>query len=138
MKDKIFQQDKLEVISLTKENKITPDLLNTISNVIKDDNINEASNPNYRYSEGESFKKVKDYIDATYGEHYIAEGDSDMQCLDVWIAQGSAVTSFRDTIMKYLWRVGKKGESKEEHIKDVMKAIHYCFFLLHVLNKEKS
>ena len=90
-------------------------------------NVNIA----YKYAEDKILADLKAYIDATYNEHY-KSADQDIQCLDAWIAMGDATPTFRNTAMKYLWRLGKKGNEKDQ-IKDVIKAIHYCFFILYML-----
>ena len=50
---------------------------------------------------------------------------------------GDATPTFRNTAMKYLWRLGKKGNEKDQ-IKDVIKAIHYCFFILYMLEHKNK
>ena len=95
-----------------------------------------ANKINYRYNEDKYLEELKKYIDATYSAHYRAE-TNELQCIDVWFSLGSALTSCRDVIMKYLWRVGKKG-SKEEHRKDLMKVMHYTMFALSALDRQKD
>jgi hypothetical protein len=85
----------------------------------------------YKYSEDKILADLKSYIDKTYGQHYKSD-QQDIQCLDAWIAMGDATPTFRNTAMKYLWRLGKKGNEQDE-INDVIKAIHYCFFILYML-----
>lgn len=82
----------------------------------------------YKYSEDKIVDDLKQYIDKTYGEHYAIDGD-DIQCLDAWIALGDSAITFRNTALKYLWRYGKKNGNNKA---DLMKALHYIVFCLHV------
>ena len=85
----------------------------------------------YKYAEEEIIKDFKEYIDNTYSEHYQTEDQDhieNLQCFDLWIAAGSATTSFRDTSQKYLWRYGKK---KGKNKNDLMKALHYILLMLY-------
>jgi hypothetical protein len=78
----------------------------------------------YKYNEDRSIDEIKRYIDSTYSAHYKSEDN--LQAIDAWFALGDADSSFRDTIIKYAWRLGKK----EGHQKDLMKIIHYAIFYL--------
>ncbi len=89
---------------------------------------------NYKYDEGKHLKELQDYIDSTYSAHYASKND--IQALDVFKALGSLFTTSRDLAIKYLWRAGKKG-NKEDLKKDLLKVIHYCFFMLHAMETEK-
>lgn len=79
----------------------------------------------YKYNEDAILKEVKEYIDATYGEHYVAK---DIQVIDVWESLGSLDTTARDTAIKYLSRYGKKGGRNK---KDLLKAIHYIILMMY-------
>jgi len=87
----------------------------------------------FKYDEPEIVSELLEYVAKTYGEHYKATDD--IEAFDMWKALGSAFTSCRDTALKYLFRVTKKG-SKEDHKKDIFKAIHYCILMLHILRRE--
>jgi hypothetical protein len=91
----------------------------------------------YKYSEDKILNELKEYVDKTYSAHYKSEDGSAIQCLDVWFSLGSALTSCRDTAIKYLWRARKKG-SDSDYRKDLMKAMHYIIFALHALDNEKK
>ena len=86
-----------------------------------------AAKPSYKYKEDEVLAAVQTQIDGTYSEHYqIEEG---LQLFDVWIADGTASTTFKNLTEKYLWRYGRKdGKNK----RDILKAIHYLMMLLYV------
>lgn len=81
--------------------------------------------PEYNYNEDKLLEDVKQYIDSTYGQHYVAK---DIQVVDVWESLGTLETTARDTAIKYLCRYGKKeGRNK----KDLLKAIHYIILMMY-------
>ena len=82
----------------------------------------------YKYAEDRIISDLKDYIDSTYGEHYMT-GDKSIECFDAWIALGDSTPTFRNTALKYLWRYGKKSGNNK---KDLMKALHYVMMCLYV------
>lgn len=86
------------------------------------------SKPQYKYNEDKILADLKAHIDSTYGEHY-SDQETSIQCFDAWIALGSAVTTCRDTALKYLWRYGKKNGSNKA---DLMKTLHNTIIMLHV------
>lgn len=90
----------------------------------------ETTATKYRYGEDTSIKKLHDYIDATYKQHY-ATPNEDIQAIDAWYTLGNCDTSCRDTIIKYAWRLGRKDIEEKE----VMKIMHYCLFLLEVYRR---
>jgi hypothetical protein len=83
----------------------------------------------YKYAEDDIIADFQKYIDRTYGEHYKTE-DQNIECFDVWLALGDATPTFRNTAIKYLWRVGKKGDH-ESAKDDLMKALHYTLMCLY-------
>jgi hypothetical protein len=91
------------------------------------------TNPVYKYNEERSLAKVYDYINATYNQHYV--GDGDVQTVDFWNSLGSLETTARDTAIKYLSRFGKK-EGRNE--KDLLKAIHYIVLMMYALESENQ
>lgn len=91
----------------------------------------------YKYKEDEIIDDFKQYINKTYNEHYKTE--EEVQCFDAWIALGNSLPTFRNTAIKYLWRLGEKGDSEDER-KDLMKALHYvlmCLYVNHYKNNKK-
>ena len=79
----------------------------------------------YRYNEEKYLRELTDYIDKTYGEHYVAK---DSQVIDIWQSMDSLDTTARDTAIKYLCRYGKKdGKNK----KDLLKAMHYIILMMY-------
>ena len=79
----------------------------------------------YKYGEDQYLKQITEYIDGTYGEHYVA---NDIQVIDIWQSMGSLETTARDTAIKYLMRYGKKSGRNR---KDLLKAIHYIILMMH-------
>ena len=87
----------------------------------------------YNYNEDVNIGLVKDYIDSTYGQHYV--GNKEIQTVDFWESLGSLDTTCRDTAIKYLARYGKKnGRNK----KDLLKAIHYIILMMYAQDKDES
>jgi hypothetical protein len=86
----------------------------------------------YKYNEAKYLRQVADYIDGTYGEHYVA---GDIQVIDIWESMDSLDTTARDTAIKYLCRYGKKaGKNK----KDLLKAIHYIILIMYADDEERE
>jgi len=89
--------------------------------------------PKYKYHEDVILKQLSDYLAKTYSGHYV--GEDNIQTFDVWKALGNCKSTARDTGLKYLMRFGKKnGENPD----DILKTIHYCFILLHLLKTENK
>lgn len=80
----------------------------------------------FKYREDKFLKDLQDYVNSTYGQHYV--GKKDIQTIDVWETLGSVLTTTRDTAIKYLMRYGKKGGYNR---KDLLKAAHYIILLAH-------
>jgi hypothetical protein len=87
----------------------------------------------YKYSEGDILQEVKNYIDSTYGQHYVGNGD--IQTVDFWESLGSLDTTARDTAIKYLARFGKKSGRNR---KDLLKAIHYIILMMYATREEEE
>ena len=87
----------------------------------------------YKYNELSSLEQIKAYIDSTYGQHYV--GDGDVQTVDFWRSLGSLETTARDTAIKYLARFGKKGGKNR---KDLLKAVHYIVLMMYALDLEEQ
>lgn len=88
------------------------------------------ADPNYKYDEGASLAEIKEYIDSTYGAHYV--GSDNIQALDLIAAGGMLMQFAASSIIKYTFRFGKKDGFNR---KDVLKVIHYAIFILWELNK---
>lgn len=87
---------------------------------------------NYKYNEGVNIQKIQDYIDSTYGQHYVGNGE--VQTVDFWESLGSLETTCRDTAIKYLSRYGKKSGRNE---KDLLKAVHYILLMMYAKPSEE-
>ena len=85
----------------------------------------------YKYNEMTNINKLVKYIDSTYGQHYVGNGD--IQTVDFWESLGSLETTSRDTAIKYLARYGKKGGRNE---KDLLKALHYIILMMYAADKD--
>lgn len=106
--------DAMASISIEYHNRETEDLLG-----IK-----------YKYEEDKAMAKIREYINGTYGQHYVGNGD--IQTVDFWESLGSLETTCRDTAIKYLARYGKKGGRNE---KDLLKAVHYIILMMYAAPK---
>jgi hypothetical protein len=87
----------------------------------------------YKYNEGKSIELFKEYVDGTYGQHYV--GDGDVQTVDFWRSLGSLETTARDTAIKYLARYGKKGGKNR---KDLLKTMHYVILMMYQLDLDEQ
>ena len=87
----------------------------------------------YKYHEDKAMAALQQYVDGTYGQHYV--GDGDVQTVDFWRSLGSLETTSRDTAIKYLARYGKKGGKNR---KDILKTMHYCILMMYALDLEEQ
>ena len=79
----------------------------------------------YKYSEDSYIKDIQDYVDSTYGQHYVNDG---IQVVDVWQSRGTLSTTAADTAIKYIMRYGKKDGKNR---KDLLKAVHYILLMMY-------
>lgn len=82
----------------------------------------------YKYNEDKIFDELQQYINSTYGAHYVNEG---IQVIDVWKARGTLESTASDTALKYLMRFGKKDGKNR---KDLLKAIHYIMLMMYTMD----
>jgi hypothetical protein len=82
--------------------------------------------PNYKYSEDVILREIKDYVDATYGEHYAQDK---IQATEFIIDAGHGEGFTIGNIMKYAQRYGKK---EGRNRKDLLKVVHYAIMALHI------
>ena len=80
----------------------------------------------YKYNEGNLLKELKEYIDATYGQHYSL---NKFQATEFIIDNGHGVGFTAGNVMKYVQRYGKK---EGRNTKDLLKVLHYAMMLLYV------
>ena len=84
----------------------------------------------YKYNEGELIAELKEYIDATYGEHYSL---NKFQATEFIIGAGHGDGFCIGNVMKYAQRYGKKDGYNR---KDLLKVLHYALIELYVHDKE--
>lgn len=82
----------------------------------------------YKFREAELIEEFKQYIDSTYSGHY---GQGGLQSSEIIVDRGHGMGFFSGNVDKYNGRYGKKGESPDDHRKDIMKIIHYGFLMLY-------
>jgi len=80
----------------------------------------------YKYKEDEILEELKEYIDATYGEHY---SRNRFQATEFIIDSGHGEGFCVGNMMKYSQRYGKKDGKNR---KDILKVIHYAIILLSI------
>ena len=87
----------------------------------------------YKRNEDKIIAGIKEYVDATYSQHYAGESGRDV--VDDWEDMGIAKEAFQSNMVKYVKRFGKK---EGYNPKDIIKVIHYGIFLLNELEREKD
>lgn len=87
----------------------------------------------FKRDEDYYLEQAKKHIEKTYEGHYV--NDHNIQAVDLWEAQGSLLTTARDTAEKYLMRFGKKNG---ENLEDLYKAIHFIIMMIHVVDKRRA
>ena len=84
----------------------------------------------YKYNEGELIAELKEYIDATYGEHYSL---NKFQATEFIIDAGHGDGFCIGNVMKYAQRYGKKDGYNR---KDLLKVLHYALIELYIHDRE--
>jgi hypothetical protein len=79
----------------------------------------------YKYSEERILKEIKEYVDATYGEHY---SQNKFQATEFIMDSGHGEGFCIGNIMKYAQRYGNKDGHNR---KDLMKVLHYAIMAIH-------
>lgn len=79
----------------------------------------------YKFNEAELLRQLKEYIDATYYEHY-AQGR--IQTTEFIQSNGGGIEFTRGNIIKYAQRYGMKDGRNR---KDILKVLHYAIIMLH-------
>lgn len=84
--------------------------------------------PNYKYDERKIIEQIQAYIDGTYKSHYGNQDGSRIQVTEFVMDNCDNPDFLKGNIIKYAARYGrKKGYNRD----DILKAVHYCIFLLH-------
>ena len=82
--------------------------------------------PSYIFQEDKILAEIKQYIDATYSQHY---AQNKYQATDFIVDSGHGLGFCLGNILKYTQRYGKKdGYNK----KDLMKVVHYAIIALSI------
>jgi len=79
----------------------------------------------YKYSEERILKEIKEYVDATYGEHY---SQNKFQATEFIMDSGHGEGFCIGNIIKYAQRYGKKDGCNR---RDLMKVLHYAIMAIH-------
>ena len=79
----------------------------------------------YKYSEPRLLEELRNYIDATYGEHY---SQNKFQATEFIMDSGHGEGFCVGNMIKYSQRYGKKDGHNR---KDLLKVIHYAIMALH-------
>lgn len=90
--------------------------------------INIDNGIEYKFNEGALIDEFKNYVDATYSQHYAKDK---FQATEFIIDGGHGEGFCLGNVMKYAQRYGKKG-SREDARKDLMKVLHYALIGLYV------
>jgi len=85
---------------------------------------------NYKYDEENLLKEFREYVDATYGQHY---SQTKFQTTEFIIDNGDGVGFTRGNIVKYAQRYGKKAGRNRQ---DILKVLHYALIMLYVHDLE--
>ena len=94
-----------------------------------DEYVIDETEVDYKYEEDTLLKEIKEYIDATYTQHYSGKTQATDFIIDAGHGDGFCIGS----IMKYAKRYGRKAGYNR---KDLMKIIHYAIIALHIHNLE--
>ena len=86
-----------------------------------------------RYGEKASLKEIEEYIESTYGQHYV--GKNEFQIQDLLHSIDIAVPFCQASAMKYLARLGKKEGFNR---KDLLKAAHYIILMMYFSNGKQG
>ena len=78
-----------------------------------------------KYNEIDALKEIEEYIESTYGEHYV--GKNQFQIQDLLHSIDIAAPFCQANAMKYLSRFGKK---KGHNRLDLLKAVLYTILLM--------
>ena len=88
--------------------------------------------PFYKYDEDVALLELKEYIDATYDQHY---SRNKYQATEFIIDGGHGEGFCIGNILKYAQRYGKKDGKNR---KDLLKVLHYGIIALYINNMENE
>ena len=87
---------------------------------------------NYKFNEDKLLQELKEYVDATYGQHYASDK---YQATDVIIDSGHGTGFCIGNIIKYAKRYGNKNGYNR---KDLLKILHYGIIMLDIHDRENT
>ena len=119
--------DGSSITSLVSTDNITYPNMPTID--FSNEYVTHETEVDYKYEEDTLLKEIKEYIDATYTQHYSGKTKATDLIIDAGHGDGFCIGS----IMKYAKRYGRKAGYNR---KDLMKIIHYAIIALHIHNLE--
>ena len=96
--------------------------------------IREDKTIEYKYNEAKLIQEFKEYVDATYGQHYSKDK---FQATEFIIDGGHGTGFCIGNVLKYAQRYGKKGTPADAR-KDLMKVLHYALIQLHIHDTENG
>jgi len=132
MSDFMYDQTMLKAMTIEDLEKIqlrtTDGLGKPYTGTITISSLDQPKKIKYKYNEDKIISDFQNYIDKTYGQHYMSE-EQNIECFDVWLSLGESLPTFRNTAIKYLWRYGKKHGSNKD---DLLKVLHYTLMMLYV------
>jgi hypothetical protein len=82
----------------------------------------------YKFTEGKLIEELKNYVDATYTQHYAKQK---FQATEFIVDGGHGTGFCIGNVLKYAQRYGKKG-TRDDARKDIMKVLHYAIIQLHI------
>ena len=82
----------------------------------------------YKFNEAKLIDEFKEYVDATYGQHYAKDK---FQATEFIIDGGHGMGFCIGNVMKCAQRYGKKGSHNDAR-KDLLKVLHYALISLYV------
>lgn len=88
----------------------------------------------YKYNEGELIAQLKEYVDATYSQHY---SQNNFQATEFIIDGGHGTGFCIGNVLKYAQRYGRKGTASDAR-KDLLKVLHYALIQLFVHDRQNS
>ena len=86
----------------------------------------------WKYNEEELIQEFKDYVEATYDEHY---SQNKYQATEIAIEAGHGTGFCIGNILKYAQRYGRKGTAANAR-KDLLKIMHYALIQLYIHDSE--
>lgn len=97
-------------------------------------NLSQEQRVNYKFNEAKLINEFKEYVDATYGQHYAKDK---FQATEFIVDGGHGIGFCLGNVMKYAQRYGKKG-TRDDARKDLLKVLHYALIGLYVHDTDEQ